>query len=162
MDNIWSVKTHIFVTFQWYSHVHTNPFSNETGAVFLRFQKDLRSLVYVVFVSFSPVHATTPKTITKNGAIRKHSPEWSDLKTMLFSSVDGENDAIWKQWRHQNKHDRAPDHSTVSIQNGWETPPCGFNFAPISRADILKCACVESFEPARWGYKSVFKTDTAL
>ena len=23
-----------------------------------------------------------------------------------------------------------------------ETPPCGFNFEPISRADILKCACV--------------------
>ena len=36
------------------------------------------------------------------------------------------------------RHDRAPDHSTVSIQNGGQTPPCGFNFAPISRADILK------------------------
>ena len=34
----------------------------------------------------------------ENGAIRKRSLEWSDLKTMLFetlfSSVDGENDAI--------------------------------------------------------------------
>ena len=50
------------------------------------------------------------------------------LKT-LFSSVDGENDAIWKRWRHQNRHDRVPDHSTVSIQNGGQTPPCGFNFA---------------------------------
>ena len=39
------------------------------------------------------VHTTTPKTITENGAIRKRSPEWSDLKT-LFSSVNGENDAI--------------------------------------------------------------------
>ena len=41
------------------------------------------------------------------------------LKT-LFSSVDGENDVIWK---------RAPDHSTVSIQNGRQTLLCGFNFA---------------------------------
>ena len=93
------------------------------------------------------VHTTTPKTITENGAIRKRSPEWSDLKTMLlktlFSSVDGENDAIWKRWHHQNRHDRAPVDSTVSIQNGGQTLPCGFNFAPISRADILKCACVE-------------------
>ena len=64
------------------------------------------------------------------------------LKT-LISRVDGENDAIWKRWRHQNRHDRAPDHSTVSIQNGGQTLPCGFNFAPISPADILKCACVE-------------------
>ena len=42
-----------------------------------------------------------------------------------------------------NSHDRAPDHSTVSIQNGGQTLPCGFNFASISRADVLKCACVE-------------------
>ena len=44
------------------------------------------------------VHTTTPKTITENGAIRKRSPEWGDLKMMLFetmlSSEDGENDAI--------------------------------------------------------------------
>ena len=46
------------------------------------------------------------------------------LKT-LFSSVDGENDALWKRWHHQNGHDRAPDHSTVSIQNGRQTLPCG-------------------------------------
>ena len=31
-----------------------------------------------------------PKTITENGAIRKRSPEWSDLKTMLF-----ENAVFW-------------------------------------------------------------------
>ena len=47
----------------------------------------------------------------------------------LFSSVEGENDAVWKRWRHQNRHDRAPDHSTVNIQNGGQTLPCGFNFA---------------------------------
>ena len=33
------------------------------------------------------VHTTTPKTITENGAIQKHSPEWSDLKTMLFENA---------------------------------------------------------------------------
>ena len=33
------------------------------------------------------VHTTTPKTITENGAIRKRSPEWSDLKTMLFENA---------------------------------------------------------------------------
>ena len=48
--------------------VHTNPFSNENEAVFLRIR-----------LSFT----TTPKTITENGAIRKRSPEWSDLKTIL-------------------------------------------------------------------------------
>ena len=31
----------------------------------------------------------------------------------------------------------------LSIQNGGQMLPCGFNFAPISRTDILKCACVE-------------------
>ena len=40
----------------------------------------------------------------------------------------------------KNRHDRAPDHSTLSIQNGGQTLPCGFNFAPISGADILKYA----------------------
>ena len=33
------------------------------------------------------VYTTTPKTITENGAIRKRSPEWSDLKTMLFENA---------------------------------------------------------------------------
>ena len=38
---------------------------------------------------------------------------------------------------------RAPDHSTVRIQNGGPKLPCGFNFAPVLQGDILKCACVE-------------------
>ena len=29
----------------------------------------------------------------------------------------------------KNRHDRAPDHSTMSNQNGGQTLPCGFNFA---------------------------------
>ena len=33
------------------------------------------------------VHTTTPKTIAENGAIRKRSPEWSCLKTMLFENA---------------------------------------------------------------------------
>ena len=33
------------------------------------------------------VHTTTPKTITENGAIRKRSPECSDLKTMPFENA---------------------------------------------------------------------------
>ena len=33
------------------------------------------------------VRTTTPKTNTENGAIRKRSPEWSDLKTMLFENA---------------------------------------------------------------------------
>ena len=65
-----------------------------------------------------------------------------------------ENDAFWKRcflvWTEKtmlsengdiiNRHDRPPDHSTASNQNG-------FNFAPILRADILKCACVEFIWP---------------
>ena len=52
--------------------VHTNPFSKENGAVSLQ--------IWLV-------HTTTPKTITGNGAIRKRSPEWSDLKTMLYENA---------------------------------------------------------------------------
>ena len=37
------------------------------------------------------------------------------------------NDAIWKRWRHQNRHDRTPHHSTMSIKNGGHTLPCGFS-----------------------------------
>ena len=33
------------------------------------------------------VHTTTPKMITENGTIRKRSPEWSNLKTMLFENA---------------------------------------------------------------------------
>ena len=65
------------------------------------------------------IHTTTPKTITENGAIRNALQSGAIWKRyflkMLFSTVDGENDAIWKRWRQQNRHDRAPDHSTVSI-----------------------------------------------
>ena len=133
--------------------VHTNPFSDENGAVLLRIRLS----------STLQRRKRSPKTepfenALQSGAIWKRC----FLKT-LFSSVDGENDAIWKRWRHQNRHDRAPDHLTVSIQNGGQTLTCVFNFAPISRADRhWNAHASSSFEHAHWGYKSVFKTDTAL
>ena len=82
---------------------------------------------------------------------------WKRSHSKTLSRVERiESDAFWKccflVWTEKtmlsengdvikNRHDRAPDHSTVS--NGGQTLPCGFNFAPISLADILKCACVE-------------------
>ena len=33
------------------------------------------------------VHTTTPKTITENGSFLKRSPEWNDLKTVLFENA---------------------------------------------------------------------------
>ena len=32
------------------------------------------------------IPTTTPKTMTENGSIRKRSPEWNDLKTILFEN----------------------------------------------------------------------------
>ena len=102
------------------------------------------------------VHTTTPKTITENGAIRKRSPEWSYickrfLKT-LFSSVDGENDDIWKRWHHQSRHDQAPDHSTMSIQKGGQTLPCGFSIDRRCSVDGRK-----RYENDKCGHKSFWK-----
>ena len=42
---------------------------------------------------------------------RKRSPEWNDLRTgtiwkRCFPVVDGENDTIWKRWRHHNNTTR--------------------------------------------------------
>ena len=125
--------------------VHTNPFSNENGAVLLRTRLS----------STLQRRKRSPKTEPFENALQS-GEIWKRcfLKT-LFSSVDGENDAIWKRWRHQN-------HSTVSIQNGGQALPCSFNFAPISRADILKGACVEFIWPCTLRVKQRFQTDTAL
>ena len=128
--------------------IHTNPFSNENGAKLWK------------WLSSTLLHRKrSPKTepfenVLQSGAILKQC----FLKT-LFSSVDGENDCIWKQWCHQNRRDQAPDHSTVSIQNGGQTLPCGFNFVPISRADILKCACACLFENGAKQLRFRLKTD---
>ena len=97
---------------------HTNPFSNENGAVLLLIQ----------LLSTLQCRKQSPKmeqfeNALQSGAIWKRC----FLKT-LFSSVDRENDVIWKRWRNQNRHNHVPDHLTVSIQNGGRMLPCGFNF----------------------------------
>ena len=97
-----------------------------------------------------------PHYNAENGAIRKRSPEWSDLKT-VFSSVDGENDGIWKRWRHQNKQGQAPNHSTVEYPK-WQThATMWLQFHANLRADILKCACVDFIWPCALRHNSVFK-----
>ena len=71
------------------------------------------------------------------------------LKT-LFSSVDDENDAIWKRWRHQNTRprvskmaDRRYHVASISRQFRW---PIYWNAHASS-----------SFDYAHWGYNIVFK-----
>ena len=118
---------------EWYSWVllrpvHTNPFSNESGAVLLRIRLS----------STLQRRKRSPKTLSRMERF-ENDAFWKRCSVVWTKK----NDAIWKRWRHENRHDRAPDHSTVSIQNGEQTLRCGFNFAPISQADILKCACVE-------------------
>ena len=116
--------------------VHTNSFSNENGAVLLRIW--LSSTLYR--------RKRSPKTEPFENALQSGAT-WKRcfLKT-LFSSVDGGNDAIWKQWRHRNRHDRVPDHSTVSIQNGGQTLPCGFS---LDRNDFQSFdALASAFNPA--------------
>ena len=129
--------------------VHTNPFSNEAGALLLRIRLSYTLQRWKRSAKTEPFeNSLQSKVIWKR----------CFLKTLL-SSVDRENDAIWKRWRHQNRLDpnRAPDQSTVSIQNGGHTLPCGFNFAPISRADIVKCACVEFMSMRTEGIKAFSK-----
>ena len=87
----------VFYNLVW-GPVHTNPFSNENGAVLLRIR-----------LSSTLQHRKrSPKTepfenALQSGAIWKRC----FLKT-LFSSVDGENDAIRKRWRHQNRPGARP------------------------------------------------------
>ena len=122
--------------------VHTNPFSNENGAVLLRIrlpstlQRRKRSPKMESF-----------KNAIQSGAIWKRC----FLKT-LFSCVDVENDAIWKRWRLPNRHDRAPAHLTVSIQNGEQTVPCGFSLDDRCSVDGRK-----RYENDKCGRKSFWK-----
>ena len=88
------------------------------------------------------VHTSTPKTITENGAIRKPSPEWSDLKTMLSENAvfhcGRRKQCYLKTATSSKRHDRAPGHSTVSIQNGGQTLPCTFSLDWRCRVDERK------------------------
>ena len=111
--------------------VHTNPFSNENGAVLLRIRLS----------STLQRRKRSPKTepfenVLQSGAIWKRCISKRCFLVRTEKTMLSENGDVIKI------HDRAPDHSTVSIQNGGQTLPCGFNFAPISRTEILKCACV--------------------
>ena len=82
--------------------IHTNPFSNENRAV----------LLCIRFLSTLQRQKRSPKTepfenALQSGAIWKRC----FLKT-LISSVDRENDAIRKQWRHQLKIDTTGRETT--------------------------------------------------
>ena len=126
----------------WSGPVHTNPFSNENGAVLLRIRLS----------STQQRRKRSPKTESFEIA-RQSGAIWKRyfLKTR-FSSVDGENDAIWKRWRHPNRHDRAPSHSTVSIQNGEQTVPCGFSLDNHCSVDGRK-----RYENDKCGLASLFE-----
>ena len=87
---------------------------------------------------FSSVYGYRPHYNAENDhQKRSHSKSLSRVERFendafletLFSIVDGENDVIWQRWRHQKRHDQAPNHSTVSIQNDRQALPCSFNFA---------------------------------
>ena len=63
-----------------------------------------------------------------------------------------------KRWRHPNRHDRAPAHSTVSIQNGEQTVPCGFSLDDRCSVDGWK-----RYEKDKCGRKSLWeRSKTAL
>ena len=81
---------------------------------------------------------------------RSHSKTFSrverlenDFLKTLFSSVDGENDVIWKRWRHQIDTTGRQTTRPLVSKMADRRYHVASNFAPISRADILKCACVE-------------------
>ena len=131
---------------------HTNPFSNENGAVLLLIQ----------LLSTLQCRKRSPKmeqfeNALQSGAIWKRC----FLKT-LFSSVDRENDVIWKRWRNQNRQPRTrpldceyPKWRTDATM--WLQFSCQFHELIYWNVHALS-----SFEHAHWGYKSVFKTDMAL
>ena len=102
----------------------------------------------------------SPKTESFENALQSGAIWKRCLLKTPFSSVYGEIDVIWKRWRHQNRHDRSPDHSTASIQNDGQTLAL---ISLLFRWPIYWNAHASSlFEQAHWGCKSVFKTNTAL
>ena len=124
------------------SPVHTNLFSNENGAVLLRIWLSSTQQRW----KQSPI--TEPfENALQSGAI------WNrcSLK-MPFLVWTEKNDNIWKRWRHQNRHERTPDHSTVSIQNGGQTLPCGFSLGRRCSVDGRK-----RYENDKCGRKSFWK-----
>ena len=67
------IKSLYTVILVWTAPSHKTPFSNENGAVLLRIRLSTT--------------LQRRKRSPKNGAIRKRTPERSDLKTMLFGNV---------------------------------------------------------------------------
>ena len=67
-------------------HPHTTPFSNENGTVLFRIRLP----------------------ISENGSIRKRSPEWNDLKTVLFES------AVFLLWTAKTTLSESDDVTTTT------------------------------------------------
>ena len=92
--------------------VHITPFSNENDTVLFRIRLpstlhrfQTKTILFCSGYGYRPhytvfkrkrycfvpdtvtVHTTTLKTISENGSIRKRSPEWNDLKTILFENA---------------------------------------------------------------------------
>ena len=84
-----------------------------------------------------------PKTESFENALQSGSIWKRCFLKALFSSVDGENDAIWKRWRHPIDTTERQQR----IENGANFP------GPI----YWNAHASSSFEYAHWGYKSVFK-----
>ena len=86
---------------------------------------------------------------------RSHSKTLSRVERFendAFFSVDGENDAIWKRWRHQRPLNREyPKWQTNATMWLQFRGPIYWNAHASS-----------SLEHAHWEYKSVFITHTAL
>ena len=111
----------------WWPHlgsVLTNPFSNENGAV---------------------LHGIRLSSTLQR---RKRSPKTESFKNALQSGAIWKRcflteNAVWKRWRHQNGHDRAPDRSTLSIQNGGQTLAKNQEWRQFCVPKYIECACVE-------------------
>ena len=75
--------------------VHTTPFSSENDAVLFRIR--LPSTLYnAENDQWKRINSKTLSRVErfKNGTVWKR----------CFPSVDGENDALWKRWRHHNNN----------------------------------------------------------
>ena len=67
----------------------------------------------------------SPKTEPLENALQSGAISKRCFLKTLFSCVEGEKRCYLKTVTSSNRFDRAPDHSTVSIQNSGQTLPCG-------------------------------------
>ena len=147
---IWSI---VFV--HWIlklSPVHTNPFSNENGAVLLRIRLS--------------------STLQRRKRLPKTEPFENALQSGGF-----ENDAFWKRcflvWTEKTMRCENGDIIKIDTTGRQTTRPWvskmadkRYHVASISRQFrgpiYWNAHALSSFEHAHWVFKSVFKTDTAL